>query len=208
MRANPISDALGFVAGSALSHVFIGLVIVSLLTAGLNLARDPEQRTLSAITTFLLRFFTGCMWWQQTLWKLPPTYTDLPDGSGGLRYWVGKTVDGAAFQLHSDFVHNLVLPNFLLFAPVVYGIEVFIGVSLMTGTAVRLSGLLGAAMAANLWLGLYNTHGEWPWTYFFLIVIQLLFAIGRAGRSLGVDALIAGFLEASPRNHPLLSLVS
>ena len=208
MRANPISDALSFVAGSALSHVFIGLVVASLLIAGLNLARDPDQRTLKALSTFVLRFFIGCMWWQQTLWKLPPTYTDLPDGSGGLRYWMTKMVDGAAFQFHSDFVQNLVLPNFRLFAPLVYGIEVFIAVSLMTGTAVRLSGLLGAAMAANLWLGLYNTHGEWPWTYFFLIVIQLLFAIDRAGRSLGVDALIAGFLEASPRNHPLLAGVS
>ena len=208
MRANPIFDASTFIAGSALSRVFIALVIASLLIAALNFSRDPDQRRLQAVSTFVLRFFIGCMWWQQTLWKLPPTYTDLPDGSGGLRYWMSKMLDGAAFQLHSDFVQNLVLPNFFLFAPVVYGIEVFIAVSLMTGTAVRLSGLLGAAMAVNLWLGLYNTHGEWPWTYFFLIVIQLLFAIDRAGRSLGVDALIARFLEGSPRNHPLLALIS
>jgi hypothetical protein len=32
-------------------------------------------------------------------------------------------------------------------------------------------------MAINLWLGLYHSRGEWPWTYFFLIVIQLLFVI-------------------------------
>src|SRR6266404_2959214 len=198
MRPNPINDAIQFLTGSTLFYVFIILVIASLAIAALNLSRDPGQRNLRDLSSFALRFFVGCMWWQQSLWKLPPTYTDLPDGSGGLRYWVGKMVDGAAFQLHSDFVQYIVQPNFLLFAPIIYATEVFIGVSLITGTAVRLSGIIGAAMAINLWLGLYSTHGEWPWTYFFLIVVQLMFALNRAGRSLGVDELFVHRLrEAS-----------
>jgi uncharacterized membrane protein YphA (DoxX/SURF4 family) len=198
MRPNPIADAINFLSGSALFYVFALLVIASLLIAGINLARDAQQRNIKDLVTYVLRFFIGCMWWQQTLWKLPPTYTDLPDGSGGLRYWVSKMVDGAALSLQSDFVQYLVQPNFLLFAPIIYATEVFIGVSLITGTAVRLSGIIGAAMAINLWLGLYSTHGEWPWTYFFLIVVQLMFALNRAGRSLGVDALIVHRLrEAS-----------
>jgi hypothetical protein len=53
-------------------------------------------------------------------------------------------------------------------------------------------------MAINLWLGLYRTHGEWPWTYFFLIVIQLMFAIYRSGRSLGIDAMIVRHLKGVP----------
>jgi uncharacterized membrane protein YphA (DoxX/SURF4 family) len=197
MRPNPIVDAIHFVSSSALFYLFIALVGASLIIAGVNLARDTGQRNIKDIATYVLRFFIGCMWWQQTLWKLPPTYTDLPDGSGGLRYWVSKMVDGAAFQLHSDFVQYIVQPNFLLFAPIIYATEVFIGASLMTGTAVRLSGLLGAAMAVNLWLGLYSTHGEWPWTYFFLIVVQLMFTLHRSGQSLGADALIARHLEAT-----------
>ena len=32
-------------------------------------------------------------------------------------------------------------------------------------------------MAINLWLGLYNAPGEWPWTYMFLVVLQLIFVI-------------------------------
>jgi hypothetical protein len=200
MRNNPIADALQFLAGSALSYVFIALVVAGLFLAAINLSRDPRQRSLEHLASFALRFFIGCMWWQQSLWKLPPTYTDHPDGSGGLRYWVDKMVDGAAFQIHSDFVHYVVQPNFLLFAPIVYATEVFIGASLITGTAVRLSGLLGAAMAINLWLGLYNTHGEWPWTYAFLIAVMLLFAIQRTGRSLGGDALIVRRLQEAEGN--------
>lgn len=212
MRHNPIADALQFLTGSVLFYIFIALVLASLIIAGLNLARDPQQRSLEKLANYALRFFIGCMWWQQSLWKLPPTYTDHPDGSGGLRYWVDKMVDGAAFQLHSDFVQYIVQPNFLLFAPFVYATEVFIGASLITGTAVRLASLVGAAMAINLWLGLYNTHGEWPWTYFFLIVVMLLFAIQRIGRSLGGDALVVRHLEEASHTNGLggriLSLIT
>jgi hypothetical protein len=206
-RPNPITDAVQFLTGSALLYVFLLLAIASLVIAGTNLLRDPGQRNLKDLATFILRFFVGCMWWQQSLWKLPPTYTDRPDGTGGLRYWVDRMVDGAAFQLHSDFVHYVVLPHFLLFAPVVYAAEVFIGISLITGTAVRLGGLLGAAMAINLWLGLYHAHGEWPWTYFFLIVIQLMFAVHRAGLSLGVDAVIARHIDTDARRDEVPSRI-
>ena len=194
MRPNPIADVVQFLTGSTLFFVFIAIVAIGLAIAAINLSRDPAQRSLKSLSIYILRFFIGCMWWQQSLWKLPPNYTDNPDGSGGLRYWVDKMVDGAAFQIQSDFVHYVVQPYFLLFAPIVYSVEVLIGVSLITGTAVRLGGVLSAAMAINLWLGLYHTRGEWPWTYFFLIVIQLMFAIDRSGRSLGVDALIARHL--------------
>jgi hypothetical protein len=206
-RPNPIADALQFLSGSTLFYIFMLLVAASLVIAGTNLLRDPGQRNLRDLSTFALRILIGCMWWQQSLWKLPPTYTDHPDGSGGLRYWVDRMVDGAAFQLQSDFVHYVVQAHFLLFAPIVYATEVFIGISLITGTAVRLGGLLGAAMAINLWLGLYHAHGEWPWTYFFLIVIQLMFAIHRAGLSLGGDALIARHLNATFHRHEMPSRI-
>ena len=197
MRIDPFSDAFNFLGHAALAGVFIALVVISLATAAACLFRYPGQRAIKHLVTYVLRFFMGCMWWQQTLWKLPPTYTDLPDGSGGLAYWVSKMVQGAAFPLHSDFVQYVVQPNFRLFAPVVYATEVFIGVSLILGVFTRLGGLLGALMAINLWLGLYRTPGEWPWTYFFLIVVQLMFVLRPPGRSLGIDA-----LAIRERTHP------
>jgi hypothetical protein len=45
-------------------------------------------------------------------------------------------------------------------------------------------------MAANLWLGLYCSSAEWPWTYFFLLVIQIMLLVQRPGRSLGLDAIL------------------
>jgi hypothetical protein len=69
---------------------------------------------------------------------------------------------------------------------------------------VRLFGVIGALQILNLWLGLYNAWGEWPWTYFFLLVLQLMFALHSYGRSLGVDAILA----ARPRRSRLLGLLA
>jgi len=75
-----------------------------------------------------------------------------------------------------------------VFGPLVYAVEVAIAVSLILGVGTRLGAVLGALMAINLWLGLYNAPGEWTWTYGFLVVIELLYLVDPPRRSLGVDA--------------------
>ena len=90
----------------------------------------------------------------------------------------------------------------------VYAIEVAIAVSLILGLATRLGALLGALMAINLWLGLYNSPTEWPWTYMFLVVLQLIYVIDPPGRSLGIDALVWRREGTTQRTLPMLSLVA
>ena len=148
---------------------------------------------------WVFRFLIGAMWWQQTLWKLPPSYTDHPEqpfGDTGLAYWMKLLGQHAAIPLQADFVNTIVLPHFYLFAPVVYAAEVLTGVSLMLGAGVRLFALIGALQILNLWLGLYSAPGEWPWTYFFLLLLQLVFAVDQYGRSLGVDAILTAHRPA------------
>ncbi len=140
---------------------------------------------------FASRLLIGAMWWQQTLWKLPPTYTDQEDGSGGLHYWMEEMTRNAAFSAQAKFVKSVVLEHFYFFAPQVYFAEVIVALSLMLGVFTRLGGTLGFLMAVNLWLGLYRAPAEWPWTYFFLVIVNGGFAVLHAGRSLGVDALLA-----------------
>ena len=60
----------------------------------------------------------------------------------------------AAIPLQADFVNNVVLPHFYLFAPIVYAAEVLTAVSLILGIFVRFWGLIGALQILNLWLGL------------------------------------------------------
>ena len=123
------------------------------------------------------------MWWQQTLWKIPPDFA-------GLRYWMEQQVAHASLALQSVLVRDIVLPHLAIFGPLVYLVELTIGVSLLLGLYSRGGALLGALMGLNLWLGLYSAPGEWPWTYMFLIIIQLLFVVDPPGRALGADALM------------------
>ena len=191
MRTNPFSDVLDFLTeGEWTSYVFWILAIASIIIAAINFGRDSSQRSVVHLWNWLARFFIGAMWWQQSLWKLPPTYTDNPDGSGGLRYWMGEMVKWASTEWQRQFVKDVVLPHFYFFAPQVYGSEVLIALTLILGIFSRLGAFIGALMAINLWLGLYRSPAEWPWTYFFLIVVQIMLVVQRPGRSLGLDAIL------------------
>jgi uncharacterized membrane protein YphA (DoxX/SURF4 family) len=199
MRTNPLSDALGFLTQAGwTSYVFWLLVIASVAIAVVNLRRDSSQRSVLHLWNWLARFFIGALWWQQSLWKLPPTYTDQPDGSGGLRYWMGEMAKWASTGLQQHFVKDVALPHFYFFAPQVYLGEVLVALTLMLGLFSRLGAFVGALMAINLWLGLYRSPSEWPWTYFFLIVVQIMFLVQRPGRSLGLDAILLRHEQKAP----------
>lgn len=199
MRPNPLHDAVQFLVQSGwFTPVFWLLLVGSITFAVLAWRVEPTQRVPRAIAIWLLRVLVGSMWWQQSLWKIPPNF-------GGLRYWMGQEAAHASVGLLSVFVGDLVLPNLNVFGPLVYLTEVAIGVSLLLGLFSRLGALLGALMGLNLWLGLYSAPGEWPWTYMFLVTIQMLFIIDPPGRALGADALLRRRAVAPTGRRALLS---
>ena len=201
MKPNPLFDALHFLVQPAWTTVIYWLLLLGSIAVAVRAWRTiPSQRSWSHVCDWLCRFFIGSMWWQQTLWKLPPLYTDNPSDplNSGLHFWMMREGQSAAISLQADFVNHIVLPNFYLFAPIVYALEVLTAVSLILGIFVRLWGVIGALQVLNLWLGLYNADGEWPWTYFFLLVLMVIFALHRYGRRLGIDALL---LERSARRR-------
>jgi uncharacterized membrane protein YphA (DoxX/SURF4 family) len=203
MPENPWGNAWAFltVAGWT-APVFCVLLAGSVAAAVLAWRADPAQRSVRHVGHWLLRVMVGTMWWQQSLWKVPPHW------DWGLIHWMEEMVKHAAIPLQSTLVRDFVLPNIGVFGPLVYAIEVAIAVSLLLGVLTRLGGALGALMAINLWFGLYNAPGEWPWTYMFLIVIQLLFAIDPPGRSLGFDALVWRRESGADKGAPAFALVA
>ena len=198
MNPNPFSDTFHFLLQPGWTTVVFWLLLIASAAIAAYVWRAiPEQRTLAHLGDWGIRLLIGCMWWQQTLWKLPPYYTDHPEepfGATGLAYWMGVMGKHAAIPLQADFVNNIVLPNFYLFAPIVYAAELLVALSLILGLLVRLGGIIGALQILNLWLGLYSAPNEWPWTYFFLLMLMLVFALHRYGRSLGLDAIIVSRL--------------
>jgi uncharacterized membrane protein YphA (DoxX/SURF4 family) len=192
MRPNPAHDVLGFLTKPAWPTAVFWLLLLGSCAIAAVVARQPGQRTPRDTAIWLLRFLVGTMWWQQSLWKIPPNYD-------GLIYWMKQMVAHSAIPLQGALVGQIVIPNITIFGPLVYLGEVAVGASLMLGFCSRLGALAGLAMAVNLWLGLYSAPGEWPWTYFFLVIIQALFLIDPPGRCLGADALLrASMLRTGP----------
>jgi len=68
--------------------------------------------------------------------------------------------------------------------------ELTFAVSLILGFGVRLVSSLAIVFVLHLWLGIYapGNPAEWPWSYLFLAIVMLMFALDAAGRSLGLDA--------------------
>jgi uncharacterized membrane protein YphA (DoxX/SURF4 family) len=195
MRPNPLNDALQFLTQPAwFTAAFWLLLFASIAIAIVAWRRQPAQRTTRNLGMWMLRVLMGTMWWQQTLWKIPPNFS-------GLKYWMEQEADHAAIVLQGELVRMIVLPNLTLFGPLVYLVELTIGVTLLLGLVSRAGALLGLLMGLNLWLGLYSAQGEWPWTYMFLIIIQAIFVIDPPGRSLGADALLRARRNAPSSSH-------
>ena len=75
--------------------------------------------------------------------------------------------------------------------PLVFLLETALAVSLMLGFMVRLASVVVVLFILNLLIGLYNDPTEWPWTYVGIISTYGMFASAQAGRSFGIDNLLA-----------------
>lgn len=196
MRTNPFYDAWLFLIGETNDHMgsgvrpllvvlFLALLAGSIWIAWRNWQADPGQRTRAHLATWFMRLMIGCMWFQGSLWKLP-----LPV-SGGFKYWTEEMSRYAAFDLHKWIATNVFVPLLPLINPLVFLTELSLAVAFMLGFMVRPLGVVGVLFVTHLWFGLYHHPNEWPWLYIFLIFVQSFFILNNAGKSLGLDALIA-----------------
>jgi uncharacterized membrane protein YphA (DoxX/SURF4 family) len=160
------------------------LLIGSLAIGYTNWRLDSTQRTGTHLSIYAMRLVSAGMWYLGTLWKLP-----LPI-SAGFKYWLENTVKYSSFQAHASIM-QVFLDHIALVQPLVFLLETALAISLMLGIAVRLAGIVGVLFILNLLIGLYNDPTEWPWTYVGIICAHGMFAVAQAGRSLGIDNLLA-----------------
>ena len=145
------------------------------------------------------RILIGILWLFSLRWKLPPDFA--PAAGRGLLDWLQLEVQYPAFEFYASFVANIVIPNFTLFAWIIFAAELLVGLSLLTGTFTRLGAAVGLLMAVNLGIGLLEVPGEWPWSYVMLVMWHGTFLIAGAGRLWGLDR----WLRASITERPLLA---
>ena len=196
MRTNPFYDALLFLIGATPDHessgvrwllvaLFLILLAASAWIAFQSWQQDPAQRTGAHLATWFMRVMIGAMWFQGALWKLPWPV------SGGFRFWTQQLEANAAFEVHRWIATNVFIPLLPVIDPLVFLTELSFAASLLLGFWVRPIGVVAMLFATHLWLGLYHNPDEWPWQYVFLIFVQGFFVLTNAGKSLGLDALIA-----------------
>jgi thiosulfate dehydrogenase [quinone] large subunit len=145
------------------------------------------------------RILIGILWLYSLRWKLPPDFA--PAAGRGLLDWLQLEVQHPAFDLYGNFVANVVIPNFTVFAWIIFSAELLVGLSLLTGTLTRLGAAVGLLMAVNLGIGLLEVPGEWPWSYVMLAMWHGTFLVAGAGRLWGIDR----WLRARVNPLPLLA---
>jgi uncharacterized membrane protein YphA (DoxX/SURF4 family) len=196
MRDNPIHTSFQVLGGNVPDHLNLGefrwfevtlycvLLTGSLAIAYTNWRLDSTQRTGTHLSIYAMRLVSAGMWYLGTLWKLP-----LPI-SAGFKFWLDNTVKYSSFQAHASIM-QVFLNHVAVVQPLVYLLETALAVSLMLGIAVRLAGVVGVLFILDLLIGLYNDRTEWPWTYVGIICAHGMFAAAQAGRSLGIDNVLA-----------------
>ncbi|MEM7111966.1 MAG: TQO small subunit DoxD [Chloroflexota bacterium] len=143
----------------------------------------------------------GILWLFSLRWKLPPDF--IPASGRGLMDWLLLEIQHPTFPFYANFVETTVIPNFLLFAWLIFLAELLTGISLLTGTLTRLGALVGLLMSLNLGIGLLEVPGEWPWSYAMMAMWHGTFLITAPGRLLGVDAWLR-----EKRPFPLMDLLT
>jgi len=212
VRTNPFYDAWLFLIGRTSDHensgigwlltvAYLALLAASIWIARANWRQDPAQRSGRHLAIYFMRFMIGTMWYQGSLWKLP-----LPV-SGGFAGWTNSLAENAAFEFHRWIAKNVFVPLLPLINPLVYLTEVSLAIAFILGFLVRGMGVIGMLFVTHLWLGLYLHPSEWPWLYVFLIFVQGFFVLDKAGKSLGLDGLLASRqVGASEASGPLVRL--
>lgn len=138
----------------------------------------------------LARILYGLLWWQQSRWKVPSDDFGRRSG-GGLWYWVQQEIQYPTVTAYRDFLVTVMIPNWTVFGWLTLITETFIAATLILGLATRLGALVALGMAANITIGILGVPHEWGWTYAMLIMFAAVFLLTGAGRSFGVDAVLA-----------------
>lgn len=144
----------------------------------------------------IARMLIGILWLYALRWKLPPDFDGGSETS--LRTWLELSVDHAAVGPYGELIDHVVLPNFTLFAWLLFGAELLAGLSLLTGTVTKAGAAVGLVLSLNLGIAMLDVPGEWPWSYAMLAMWHALFLVSAPGRKWGVDASLLDRESISP----------
>lgn len=150
------------------------------------------QGILARAALVILRIYMGVIFLLAVWPKLQGDFTP------GLTGFLEKVALEKGHLFYQEFVQRVVLPNAPLFAALITWGELFVGTTLILGLATRFA----AAAALLLTVNYMFAKGAWFWSPSSndaaLAAISLALLVGAAGRTFGVDALLAKRWPRSP----------
>jgi uncharacterized membrane protein YphA (DoxX/SURF4 family) len=135
----------------------------------------------------LLRIMLGLLfitqWYDNLVGGL---YT--PDGLEGLFNYFFSASDNP-LNFYMEFVSDVILPIAPFFTKFQLVTELLMGFALLVGFLTPLTSLFAAFFILNTFLASWGA--DWPWSYLTILSILGVLFFTRAGRSLGIDAILA-----------------
>ena len=158
----------------------------------MRLPGEILQGILARAALVLLRVYLGVVFLISAVPKLRGDFTT------GLTAFLEHRAMEQSHPFYRVFLQEVVLPNTGLFAALVTWGELLVGVLLILGLITRLS----ATVALLLTLNYMFAKGAWPWTPSSndaaFAAISLALVIGAAGRTFGLDSMLARRWPRSP----------
>ncbi len=80
----------------------------------------------------------------------------------------------------------MVLPNWTAFGWLTLAAEATIGALLIIGLWTRTAALLGFIGTIPITLSVLHLKGEWPWSYYLMLIVHVALMVSTSGRSFGI----------------------
>jgi thiosulfate dehydrogenase [quinone] large subunit len=135
-----------------------------------------------------VRISVGVMWLANSGWKTPPDF-------GALYNYTKGAVDHPILPPYSWLVEHRILPHIGIFGWLVLTVECLLGACLILGLATRFWALVGAVQSVAIGLSVALLPGEWPWSYYLMVLVHLAIFASAAGRTWGLDELVRPVLR-------------
>ena len=109
----------------------------------------------------------------------------------GWAHFVQHYADTTKVSLYADLLNKVMIPHSTVFAYGQFSIELVVfGLFLLLGAFTPVAALLAALFQLNLLVATSGTT-DWPGTYIIMAALLLAVSLSQAGRTLGLDALLA-----------------
>jgi uncharacterized membrane protein YphA (DoxX/SURF4 family) len=112
--------------------------------------------------------------------------------AGVINYYIKASHSPAAWK----WVMGLMASHAAMAGPMQAATEISLGIVLVIGLLTRPAAFVAFLFLAGLWVSEWGT--SWIWELLVPVVASLGLAVGRAGRTWGIDALLARRRPASP----------